>query len=74
LGADFHTRGRRTDEAIRLLRHLLSGASMPFVGRFYDYQDGVFHPLPVQGERLPILIDGNSPAALRCSGTSGSRW
>jgi alkanesulfonate monooxygenase SsuD/methylene tetrahydromethanopterin reductase-like flavin-dependent oxidoreductase (luciferase family) len=34
VGVDFKTRGARTDEAIRLLRHLFSGSAEPFRGRF----------------------------------------
>src|SRR3984893_11478360 len=63
--ADFHTRGARIDEAIRLFRHLWSGSREPFVGRFYGFPDGVFDPLPIQGAQLPLLIGGRSDAALR---------
>src|SRR5918911_4301749 len=40
--SDFHTRGARLDESIRLFRHLWSGSREPFVGSYYAYQDGVF--------------------------------
>lgn len=72
--ADFHTRGARLDEAIRLFRHLWSGSREPFVGRFYGFQDGVFDPLPVQGERLSLLIGGRSGAALRRAGRLADLW
>lgn len=76
VGADsiWHTRGRRLDEAIRLCRHLWSGANGPFEGQFYRYQEGYFGPPPPQGERLPILIGGNSDAALRRAATLGDAW
>ena len=74
VAADFHTRGRRLDEAIRLFRHLFSGSREPFQGEFYGYTDGVFDPLPVQGERLPIVIGGNSDAALRRAARLGDAW
>src|SRR5256885_11202918 len=75
-GDAWHTRGRRLDEAIRLFRHLWSGAAGPFDGQFYRYDEGYFGPLPPQGERLPILIGGGSDAALKRAATlamSGSR-
>jgi probable F420-dependent oxidoreductase len=70
----WHTRGKRLDEAIRLFRHLWSGAGGPFDGEFYRYDEGYFGPLPPQRERLPILIGGNSDAALRRAGTLGDVW
>src|SRR5438132_6304612 len=61
----WHTRGKRLDEAIRLFRHLWSGAPGPFDGQFYRYEDGYFGPPPPQGERRSILIRGGSDAALK---------
>ena len=72
--AAWSTRGKRLDEAIRLFRHLWSGAQGPFDGQFYRYEEGYFGPPPPQGERLPILIGGASDAALRRAGTLGDVW
>ena len=68
------TRGKRLDEAIRLFRHLWSGAEAGFEGQFYTYEEGYFGPLPPQGERLPILIGGNSDAAIKRAATLGDVW
>ncbi len=68
------TRGKRMDEAIRLFRHLWSGAQEPFDGQFYRYDEGYFGPPPPQGERLPILIGGQSDPALRRAATLGDVW
>ena len=68
------TRGKRLDEAIRLFRHLWSGAETPFDGQFYPYAEGYFGPLPPQGEKLPILIGGNSDAAIKRAATLGDVW
>jgi probable F420-dependent oxidoreductase len=70
----WHTRGKRLDEAIRLFRHLWSGAEGPFDGQFYRYDEGYFGPAPPQGEKLPILIGGASDAALRRAGALGDVW
>jgi probable F420-dependent oxidoreductase len=72
--ADFLTRGARLDEAIRLFRHLWSGSRDPFEGRFYGFTDGVFDPLPVHREKLPVLIGGRSDAALRRAGRQADIW
>src|SRR4029077_12488042 len=68
------TRGKRLDEAIRLFRHLWSGAPGPVDGEVYPYEEGYLGPPPPQGERLPILIGGGSDAALRRAGTLGDIW
>jgi probable F420-dependent oxidoreductase len=70
----WHTRGKRLDEAIRLFRHLWSGAAGPFDGQFFHYDEGYFGPLPPQRERLPILVGGQSDAALRRAATLGDMW
>jgi len=68
------TRGKRLDEAIELFRHLWSGSTAPFHGSFYSYDEGWFAPLPVQGEKLPILVGGNSEAALNRAVRYGDIW
>ena len=64
----FHVRGAYLDETIRLWRHLWSGSSEPFHGRFHTIDDFVFGPLPVQ-QPLPIVIGGRAEPALRRAGT-----
>ncbi|MEP6638146.1 MAG: TIGR03619 family F420-dependent LLM class oxidoreductase [Chloroflexota bacterium] len=69
----FHVRGAYLDETIRLWRHLWSGVSEPFRGRFHDIEDFVFGPLPVQSP-LPIVIGGRAEAALRRVGALGDGY
>jgi probable F420-dependent oxidoreductase len=75
LGVDdrFHVRGAYLDETIRLWRHLWSGATEPFLGRFHTIEDFVFGPLPVQAP-LPILIGGRAEPALRRAGALGDGY
>jgi probable F420-dependent oxidoreductase len=61
----FHRRGAYLDETIAVWRHLWSGSSEPFEGRFHQFSDFVFGPLPAQGGSLPIVIGGRSDAAFR---------
>lgn len=72
--ADFGHRGRRFDEALRLLRHLFSGSTEPFRGDYFGYEDGVFDPLPVNRDRLPILLGGNSDPAVRRAARMADGW
>lgn len=72
--ADFRQRGRRLDEVIRLYRHLFSGSAEPFEGDHYGYTDGVFDPLPVNREAMPIMLGGNSDAAVRRAAREADVW
>jgi probable F420-dependent oxidoreductase len=67
----FAVRGAYLDETIRLWRHLWSGSTEPFAGRFHIIDDYVFDPLPVQGADLPIVVGGRADAALRRAGRLG---
>jgi probable F420-dependent oxidoreductase len=60
----FHVRGAYTDETIRLWRHLWSGSSDPFEGRFHSFSNYDFGPLPTWGAGVPIWIGGRDPRAL----------
>ena len=76
LGAEgrFHERGAYLDETIRLWRHLWSGSTEPFDGRFHRFDDFAFGPLPAQGAGVPIVIGGRAEAALRRAGTLGDGY
>src|SRR5262245_19005674 len=63
--ATFHDRGARLEESIRLFRHLWSGTTEPFEGRFYGYPGGLFDPVPAQGQDLALLIGGRSDVVLK---------
>lgn len=70
----FHHRGAYLDEAIRLWRHLWSGSTEPFRGRFHSFEDFAFEPQPPQGADLPIWVGGRSEPALRRAGTVGDGY
>jgi alkanesulfonate monooxygenase SsuD/methylene tetrahydromethanopterin reductase-like flavin-dependent oxidoreductase (luciferase family) len=61
----FPDRGAYLDETIALWRHLWSGSTDPFEGRFHTVHDFVFDPLPVKRESLPIWCGGRSARAVR---------
>jgi probable F420-dependent oxidoreductase len=60
----FHVRGAYIEETVALWRHLWSGSTKPFRGRFHQFDDFAFGPLPAQGDRLKIVIGGRVTAAL----------
>ena len=67
VGADarFEVRGAYLEETINLCRHLWSGNTEPFEGRFVRFDDFVFGPLPDPGGDLPIWIGARDERALR---------
>jgi probable F420-dependent oxidoreductase len=71
IGADFRTRGARTDEGIALLRHLFRGGG-PFTGRFHGFDTGVFAPDP--GREIPIMVGGTSERALHRAAELADEW
>jgi probable F420-dependent oxidoreductase len=64
----FHVRGAYIEETIHLWRHLWSGSTEPFAGRFHPLDDFEFAPLPDQGAALPILLGGRAEVALKRAG------
>ncbi len=61
----FEVRGAYLEETINLCRHLWSGNTGPFEGRFARFDDFVFEPLPDQGGDLPIWVGARDERALR---------
>ena len=64
----FANRGAYTEETVNLCRHLWSGSTAPFHGRFHQFDDFVFGPLPAQGGDVPIWLGGRDERALRRDG------
>ncbi|HSL75677.1 MAG TPA: TIGR03619 family F420-dependent LLM class oxidoreductase [Candidatus Limnocylindrales bacterium] len=69
--SQFRVRGAYLDETIDLWRHLWSGSTEPFRGRFHQFDDFVFAPLPAQGGSVPIVVGGRAEPALRRAGAKG---
>jgi probable F420-dependent oxidoreductase len=72
-GVPFRERGRRTDEAIAIMRRLWTGEAVTFRGEFWTLEDVTVLPRPVQ-QPLPVWIGGNSEAAMRRAGRIGDGW
>lgn len=74
LGEDFHTRGARMDDAIRLLRAYWGEARVDLDGGHYRAVAMAMEPKPPQGRALPVWIGGNSEPAYRRVGRLGDGW
>ncbi len=73
LDIDTKTRGKRTDEALIIVRRLWTEASVDFQGAYWTLKGASIAPRPVQSE-LPIWIGGGSAAAIRRTGQYGTGW
>ena len=71
-GVDFHTRGKRFDESIRLLRALWTGRPVTFHGDFFDVNDVIMMPPPLKP--VPIWVGGRSKAAIRRAALQADGW
>jgi probable F420-dependent oxidoreductase len=71
---DFATRGRRVDETIAVCKRLWTEASIDHAGEFFRFDGVVFEPKPLQRPWPPILVGGESPAALRRAAVHGDGW
>jgi len=71
MGVPFEGRGKRGDEAIRLMRALWRG-ERDFDGEHWSFQDATSEPLPSPPPE--IWVGGSSPAAVRRARTLGDAW
>jgi probable F420-dependent oxidoreductase len=74
LSENFHTRGKRTDEAMELLRTCWGDEQIDHQGHYYTSVAMGMEPKPPQGGNLPIWIGGSSEAAFRRIGKYGDGW
>lgn len=72
-GVPFAERGRRTDEAIRVMRLLWTQDEVSFPGEFYKLDRVSIFPKPWQSPP-PIWIGGKSEAAMRRTARLGDGW
>jgi alkanesulfonate monooxygenase SsuD/methylene tetrahydromethanopterin reductase-like flavin-dependent oxidoreductase (luciferase family) len=71
VGEAFEGRGRRGDEAIRLMRALWNGES-DFDGRWWSFHDATSEPLP--SPQPEIWVGGSSERAIRRARELGDVW
>ncbi len=62
-GVDFHTRGKRMDEMIEILRKFWQGGWVEHHGNVHDFDAVQISPAPHR--QVPIWVGGDSPAALK---------
>jgi len=73
LNEDFHTRGKRMEEQVDLLRKLWTQPLVTFQGQWHTVPDAGIKPLPIQ-QPIPLWFGGHAEAVLRRVAQSGDGW
>jgi len=73
LNENFHTRGKRIEEQVQVLRLLWTQPLVTFKGRWHDIPDAGLNPLPVQ-QPIPLWFGGHAEPALRRAARIGDGW
>ena len=74
LGIPFAGRGRRTAEYVAAMRTLWADDVASFSGEFTRFESVRVNPKPVRGRRIPVVLGGNSDAALGRVAAFGDGW
>jgi probable F420-dependent oxidoreductase len=73
LGMDFHTRGARIAEQVKVLRALWTQEVVTFRGRWHTIVEAGINPLPVQ-RPIPVWMGGSADAVLRRAARLADGW
>ena len=73
LGANFHDRGRRSEEQVEVMRKLWTQELVTFEGRWHKITDAGINPLPLQ-RPIPIWFGGSDDRALKRLARLGDGW
>jgi hypothetical protein len=74
MGSPFAERGAITDEAIIVMKELWTKEDPSFAGKYQRFSGMKFSPKPRQQPHIPLLIGGNSQAAIRRAVRLGNGW
>jgi len=73
LREDFHTRGRRSEEQIEVLRKLWTEPLVTYKGTYHTIDNAGLNPMPVQ-RPIPIWFGGGAEAVLKRAARIGDGW
>ena len=73
MNQDFHTRGKRLDAQVALMRRLWTEPLVTVDDEWHNIDDAGINPLPVQ-RPIPIWFGGHADAVLRRVAATGDGW
>jgi probable F420-dependent oxidoreductase len=74
MGSPYAERGAITDEAIAVMKELWTQEDPSFAGKYSRFSGMPFSRKPLQQPHIPLLIGGNSRAAIRRAVRLGDGW
>jgi probable F420-dependent oxidoreductase len=77
LNEDFHNRGRRSEEQVKLMQALWAEPHVTFKGRWYTIDDAGINPRPApeaNGGRVPVWFGGHHESTLERIAKYGDGW
>jgi probable F420-dependent oxidoreductase len=74
LGVPFGGRARRAGEYVEAMRRLWQAGESSYDGEFVHFDGVRCYPKPVRGGRIPVVLGGNSDAALDRVAAYGDGW
>jgi probable F420-dependent oxidoreductase len=73
LGIPWERRSRRTREYIEAMR-CVWGSGRSYSAEFVNFDGAVSYPKPINGASLPVLVGGQTEAALKRAASYGNGW
>lgn len=73
LNEDFHTRGKRIEEQVEVLRRLWTEPLVVFEGRWHHIPDAGLNPMPIQ-RPIPLWFGGHADPVLQRAARLGDGW
>jgi len=74
VGVSVRTRGRRTNEMMKVMKRLWTEEKVGHHGEFFDFEDVTLAPFPFQKPHPPMWVAGRSEAAMRRAALLGDGW
>jgi len=74
LGVPFERRAARTAEYVAAMRAIWCDDVATFQGKFVSFDSIRVNPKPIRDRRIPVVLGGNSDAALRRVAAWGDGW
>jgi probable F420-dependent oxidoreductase len=73
LNENFHNRGRRSEEQVRVMQMLWQAPHVTFAGRWHRIEDAGINPRPASG-RVPVWFGGHHERTLERIARCGDGW
>jgi probable F420-dependent oxidoreductase len=74
LGIPWERRSKRTREYVEAMRSLWGDELSKYQGEFVQFDGARSYPKPIGGARLPVLVGGQTEAALKRAAQYGDGW